>query len=77
MQDYPNLHAAIKQIGPWWHHLESTWIVSTTDSPQNIFGHLKPHIDQNDRILIVDITNQQREGWLTTEAWQWLVDNGR
>ena len=28
-QDYPALIDAIKRLGTWWHHLDSTWIVVT------------------------------------------------
>lgn len=28
-QDYSGVHEAIKSCGAWWHFLESTWLVDT------------------------------------------------
>lgn len=28
-QDYSNVHDAIKSCGTWWHYLESTWLVDS------------------------------------------------
>jgi hypothetical protein len=28
-QNYAGLHAAIKELGPWWHYLDSTRLVET------------------------------------------------
>jgi len=73
-QEYPKLYEAIMNLGAWWHHLDSTWVVNTTLKAQDVFNQLKQCIDQNDRLLIINITNQERQGWLPPEAWQWLID---
>ena len=36
---------------------------------------LKKEIDQNDSLLIVEITNDNYKGWLVQEAWDWLRNN--
>lgn len=71
-KDYITLHNTIKTAPNWWHHLESTWIIQTNESVDIWNGRLTKVIDQNDRLLIVDITRQSRQGWLTKDAWDWI-----
>lgn len=75
-QDYKNLHDAIKATGAWWHYLESTWLVVSSSSAQAVFDRLRPHIDANDRVLVIKVTNENA-GWLTQEAWDWINQNIR
>lgn len=74
-QKYEGLHQAIKAQGAWWKDLESTWLVVTSRSPQEVFNALKPFIDGTDRAIVVDIAGQNYAGWLTDEAWTWLRKN--
>jgi hypothetical protein len=39
-QDYPDLIAAIKTYGTWWHHLDSTWLIVTDKSVVQVRDHL-------------------------------------
>jgi hypothetical protein len=74
-QDYTKLYATIKTAPKWWHHLDSTWIIYTPENPSSWFDKLKPSLDENDNLLIVDITKQPRQGWLSQKAWDWLNEN--
>jgi CRISPR-associated endonuclease Cas2 len=74
-QDYENLFDALKQAGTWWHHLDSTWIVKSNEDIGNFANRIKKEIDQNDSLLIVEITNDNYKGWLVQEAWDWLRNN--
>lgn len=75
-QDYKELHKAIKNLGTWWHYLDSTWLVSTSKNADQIWERLKPHTDKNDYVLVVGIT-QDRAGWLPKEAWDWIREQHR
>lgn len=70
-QDYKGLHEAIKAIGPWWHYLDSTWLVDTNLTAGGIWEKIKQHIDQNDNVLIIGVTKDY-SGWLSKEAWAWI-----
>lgn len=74
VQNYAALHEEIKKSGTWWHHLESTWIIQTNETPQQCFARLARHIDQNDSMLIIEV-KKNYWGWLPQKAWEWL--NGR
>jgi hypothetical protein len=71
-QDYSSLYQVIQSAPYWWHYLESTWIISSRDTPNDWFNKLKPTIDENDNLLIVDISKRPRQGWLSQKAWDWL-----
>lgn len=70
-RDYSGMYKAIKSTGTWWHYLESTWLVATDESPSQIGEKLRRHIDQNDRLLIIEIRNN-KDGWLSKDAWDWI-----
>jgi hypothetical protein len=71
-QDYKDLHEAIKGCGTWWHYLESTWLLKTSLTATQIFERLQPYLDSNDRILIIRVTPNDKSGWLTQDAWNWI-----
>jgi len=70
-RDYSGLYEAIKSCGAWWHYLGSTWLVDTNLDTQGIWKRLDPHIDRNDRMLVIGVTRDY-SGWLPKEAWEWI-----
>ena len=71
-QDYSALHNEIKKADTWWHHLDSTWIISTSESPEQWADKLLKHLDDNDFLLVIEICNNY-QGWLPKRAWTWLA----
>lgn len=75
-RDYATLYESIKQCGSvWWHYLDSVWIIRTDLSPAQCFERVHPNMDNNDYLFIVDITQRSRQGWLPTDAWEWIKTN--
>ncbi len=74
-QDYETLYEILKTASTWWHYLDSTWLLATEETPNQWSEKLKPAIDSNDYLFIVDITDQPRQGWLPPKAWEWIRDN--
>lgn len=72
-QKYADLIEAIKVSGAWWHYLQSTWLVDTNLTAQQLFNRLRPHIDDNDIVLIIGVTRDY-SGWLPEKAWNWLKE---
>lgn len=72
-KNYEDLHAAIKQCPLWWHHLDSTWIVKTAESPVQLRDRLKVWLDSDDELLVAKISppaawvgfNEKGSSWLT------------
>lgn len=73
-KDYTTLIAGIKQLGDWWHYLDSTWIVKTNSSASDIRDELKPLIDPNDQLLVVRLQGDWAS-WLNVEGNDWLSEN--
>ena len=72
---YESLHITLKTAVSWWHYLDSTWIIKS-EQPVNYWSEkIRGVIDKNDNFLIVDITKQNRQGWLPKKAWDWIRRN--
>lgn len=74
-QDYEKVHQAIKDLGSWWHYLESTWLVVTTVTPGQAWDRIAPAFDKSDHCLILDVTGDDYSGWLPEKAWEWIREN--
>ena len=70
-KDYSGLYNAIKASPKWWHYLESSWLIYTSELPGQIWERLSPHVDKNDRILIIEVRDRC-QGWLPKDAWDWI-----
>lgn len=73
-RNYEELYEAIKASGKWWHFLESTWIVVSNESSQQIWNRLANKVDRNDFVLIIEV-RRDCYGWLPQEAWNWINTN--
>jgi hypothetical protein len=73
---YDDLIKAIQSLGPWWHHLETIWIVQCAHTPGEIRDRLKSQIGIEDQLLVVDISGDTA-GWtgVSDTGSKWLADN--
>lgn len=75
-QNYENLIAQIKAMGAWWHHLDSTWLVKTSETHTSARDRLRPHIDRNDELLVIDVTGDAAAWYgFTDKGGRWLHEN--
>lgn len=73
-QDYDGVIEAIKSAGDeaWCHYWDSTWLIrSTIESPDEVVDKIKPHLDSNDRCLVIEVKNN-KQGWLTKKQWDYI-----
>lgn len=56
-QEYAKLFETLKSQGTWWHGLDSTWLVKTDLSTVELRDALRPFLDANDALLVLDVTN--------------------
>jgi hypothetical protein len=54
-QDYTSLFDEIKSLGEWWHCLDSTWMVKTTLTVEQIRDRLHRTMDQTDQLLVITV----------------------
>jgi len=67
-QNYEGLIGALK-AKPWWHHLDSTWLIRTEETPVQLRDRLARHIDSGDELLVIDVTSR-------AAAWQGIDQSG-
>lgn len=71
-KDYNNLYAAIKKLGGYWHHFSSVWIVTHPGPASVIYNMLVPHIDRNDKLMVIHCDNDWTAWGLNQKAADWL-----
>lgn len=72
-QDYSSLIKRIKQLFPtYWHHLDSTWVIKTAYTAEQIVNDLKKYIDSNDELLVVGLTGEGAWTGFSEKGSKWL-----
>ena len=75
--DYEDVIEYIKSIGSWAKPLQSVWFVtSSTQTCESINDGLKELTDSNDKILVMDVTD---DDWatcrLSKKVAEWMQNN--
>lgn len=76
-QNYSGLYDAIKTASyndTWWHYLDSTWIIKSSMTTSQVYDILKPYIDNNDHILVIEVV-ENYYGFLPNDAWKYLKEH--
>ena len=76
-RNYEGVIAELKSALSWWHYLDSTWIIRTSLTMDEWNDRLRTKMDKNDSLLIIDVTNCARQGWLVQDAWNWICEQNR
>lgn len=74
-RDYKGLIEAIKKANGWMHHLDSTWIITSDKGIKDWYANLRPFIDQNDYLLIIELIQAEAYGWMPKSGWEWIKSN--
>lgn len=75
-QEYEALWDALREMGTWWHHLDSTWIVRTELTPVQLRTQLRQLIDGDDEVLVIDVSGRSWAGCgFEQRAYNWLKKN--
>lgn len=71
-KDYTSVYQAIKDAsdGTLWHDLDSAWLIrSQLQSANDVFRYIQPHLDANDRCLVIEV-KRNYQGWLPEKDWE-------
>jgi hypothetical protein len=72
-RDYNQFFVALRGNAlQWWHFIEQTCVITTTLDIRSLTNALLPYIEATDSLLIIPMTPHQMQGWLPTNAWEWL-----
>ncbi|MFZ2782879.1 MAG: hypothetical protein WAZ36_00660 [Sediminibacterium sp.] len=74
-QDYIDLINEIKKSPDHTKYLLSGWLIATAETTQQIYNRLSKWLDENDRILVNELTSN-RQGWLNVAVGEWLRKYG-
>ncbi len=74
-KDYEGLYNVLKVNQAWWHYLENTWLVVSSLDKMSFYNQIKPHIDEDDSLFIIELEGNNYTGWLPQKAWDWLDKN--
>lgn len=76
-KNYDGVYQAIKDAstGVWCHYWDSSWLIkSTYTSADDVFKLIQPHLDSDDRCLVIEVKNN-KQGWLTQKQWDYINNN--
>ena len=74
-KDYPELTKELEKFA-YWHCLGSVWIVKSDLSTAQIRDRLLPHIDSDDKLIVLKLTGEA--AWTTSfsrDCQDWLRNN--
>ncbi len=74
-QNYDGLYSAIKDIGGWWRHTTSSWIVTSNSKATDIRDTLKEHIDENDTLIVAKLSGEAAWANIGKNGSEWLKSN--
>lgn len=74
-QRYSELISAIKKAsnGCWCTFWKSSYLIQSPLSPSQITDRLKPYLDSNDRLIVIEV-KRNYQGWLTDDEWSYIND---
>ncbi len=75
-QKYDKVIQAIKDssTGAWCSYWKSSYLIKSSLTPNQISDNIKPHLDSNDRLIIIEVKNNY-QGWLSDKQWKYIREN--
>lgn len=71
-RDYAALYERIKQYGNYGHVLESTWVIVTAHSAEQVRDYLAQVMDGDDGLLVTHLAGEAAWRGLSDEVSHWL-----
>jgi len=72
--DYAGMFEELQKSPSCCHCLESTWLVRTTETAQQVYNRLRRHLHPNDMVLVTQI-EREYSGWMRESVWDWIASN--
>lgn len=76
-QKYQDVIQAIKDAsnGAWCTYWKSSYLIKSNLTAEQISNKITPHLDNNDRMIIVEVKNTNYQGWLEKNEWEYINNN--
>jgi hypothetical protein len=74
-QNYRGISQRLKDLGTWWHNLDSTWLVKSDMTVVQLRDYLRPLMDTTDKVFVVDVT-ARAAAWsgFSEQASAWIKE---
>ncbi|HGY4398009.1 hypothetical protein AB2J17_05785 [Citrobacter freundii] len=69
-QNYQGMYDELMETD-YCHYAESSWLIDTSETAEQVWSRLSSSVDENDTVLIIRVTTPY-QGWLSKECWDWL-----
>ena len=56
----------------WLRYAPNCWILYTSRTAESWFKRIKPHLKDDERVLICELNLLNRQGSLSQSAWDWI-----
>jgi hypothetical protein len=70
-QDYPALDAVIETSHDWNRILDSTWLVWTAETAEQLESRLLPAVHRDNRLFLSRV-GADNAGWMPNGVWGWV-----
>ena len=75
-QKYDDVINAIKNASSYWcTYWKSSFLIKSNLTANQISDKITPHLDSNDRLMIVETKTTNYQGWLSQEQWDFIKKN--
>lgn len=76
-QNYDKVIQAIKDAstGVWCTFWKSSYLIKSNLSADGVSKKITTHLDQNDRLMIVECKTSNYQGWLENDEWDYIKEN--
>lgn len=72
-QNYENVIQSIKDSALYWcTYWDSSFLIKSNLTANQIFDKIKPYIDSNDRLIIIEANPANHQGWLEKDQWAFV-----
>jgi hypothetical protein len=76
-RDYPGLFEFLSSFNAWTRVLDSMWLIRTSSSEQRVRDELMGFVDSNDRVVVLDVTEDSWAANFTSDSTNWMYGNMR
>lgn len=76
-QKYQDVIQAIKDAstGAWCTFWKSSYLIKSYLTADQISDKITPHLDSNDRMLVIEVKPTNYQGWLRQSDWEYIKEN--
>ena len=76
-RDYSELVEYLSSFNSWTRALDSTWFIRTRKSEETVRDELMRFLDSNDRVMVLDVTEDAWAANFTSDSTNWMYSNMR